>query len=240
MHRQSNVHIKTQGLRAKKEDDRIYNVTVRQCTEYYDGGYINGWAHLVLSVILPIFVSVMINASGDIGDIGGMPEISVSEVTRYMEEIRDKDDVADMRNEMKIFIDSLNVTASSGTYRSMVYYVCVTSAIVLMALEFSHVHMLRESARSWVPAIQTCLVLDIMILIVLGLVVLHPNSWSTQGGFPSSTTIILMLITTFTSLYVTTVTLHYARVAGALHDRKIDISKIGAARIDPSWFKRQG
>ena len=46
--------------------------------------------------------------------------------------------------------------------------VCVASMIVLIALELSHIHMLRENAARWFPTMLASLALDIAILVVVG------------------------------------------------------------------------
>lgn len=114
---------------------------------------------------------------------------------------------------------------------AIMYFICVAVITVIITLEFSYVHNLRNSAPEWTPFLLVGLVLDFTALLVFTLVVGHPNDWTDK---PMSELLILaMLVTTVIAVLSSFVVLVLARTAGALHTGQIGFPDDLAADAPP-------
>ena len=105
----------------------------------------------------------------------------------------------------------------------LLYVICAGCIGVLMTLEFSYLHTLRKSAAEWIPMLLAALALDLIVLLVLNFVIRNPDVWDQSIA---QTTVIALILATIVAITSSFCVLVLARVAGALHDGQIDISKV--------------
>ena len=131
------------------------------------------------------------------------------------------------------------------------YHGCVAAIGVIITLEFSYVYNLRRSANDWIPVLLVAIALDIGTLLVLFIVVGHPNSWRPPIAVgeavsmieqiagddsgrpvlagPMFLTSVAMLATTFSAVVSSAMILIFARAAGAIADNNVKPAAIEAA-----------
>ena len=122
-----------------------------------------------------------------------------------------------------------------------VYYLCLSCISILITLEFSYLHTLRESASDWIPMILSALVLDLIALLGLIFIVGNPNDWvSARPTFVSQVSFGVVTFVAFVSSFFILI---LARTAGALNDNKIDIKMMHNRKMgsegSPSNGRRQ-
>ena len=131
-------------------------------------------------------------------------------------------------------------------WSTLLYYACMAGVSVIIALEFSYVYNLRDSASNWTPVLLVAIVLDIVTLLVLFLVVDHPHSWArafseTQGlrsetsnaavaelqlAGPSTPTVLAMFLATGVALTSSAMIIVFARAAGAVVDGRVKAAAV--------------
>lgn len=248
-------------ISADRQDNRQRKIGLLECISRHDGGWINVWVYMVVSLVLPVFLSVFINTSPFMGGVTGKyGDDSATGANQVQEQAQEganraQDGMYRAQEDANLMQGGTNQTQESvevdnkdkrdskeKTAAKFIYYICLTSAIVLITLGVSHILTLRNNAREWVPALLASLVLDVIVLIVLDDVVLHPDLWDKQGDdyMPSSLTVNLMAMTTLAAVIVTSNVLLFARVAAALYDGKIDISDITIFEEEESGEEEDG
>ena len=108
------------------------------------------------------------------------------------------------------------------------YYLCVSCVCVLMTLEFSYLHTLRNSARGWSAMMLAALVLDLMTLLVLLFLVRTPLEWATKE--PAVTTQAAFCVATAAAAISSLFILILSRVAGAVFDGQIELPEATSAQ----------
>lgn len=106
-------------------------------------------------------------------------------------------------------------TGGESVVDGLVREICVASMIVLIALELSHIHILRKNAADWFPTMLASLALDISILVIVGVV----DKYTPLTDLST----ILIVAVNVVAVIATLNALLFARVAGALYDDKIDM-----------------
>ena len=194
-----------------KHDDPSIDIQVRlyDCLKLFDGGMRNMWVFFVLAILLPVILSTMADLvplfQGD--SESSTPESSTPESSTP---------------ESSTLKSQREPPPASHKLR-LLYIVCVGCIGVLMTLEFSYLHTLRKSAAEWIPMLLAALALDLMTLLVLNIVIRNPDLWKRSIETETVTALIIATIVAITSSFGVLV---LARVAGALHDGQIDISKV--------------
>lgn len=230
--RDSTAHVKNNHVKKEK-----YSYSLFDCIEYYDGKLTDAWVYAVISLVFPVFLSVLIDTSSFMGgvgsDSGGVPS-NTGDSRDTPSYIGDSGDVPSYTGDP----GGASNTGDSGDAPSyigdpdsrsamFVYYVSLTAAIVLITLEVSHIHMLRKSAADWLPYLAVSLVFDVIVLIALHAIVLYPSLWEEKGYYPSRVTVAGMATATVVAAVVTSSILLFARVASDVNNEKIDVRKFG-------------
>lgn len=131
---------------------------------------------------------------------------------------------------------------SIGLWSAMFYHGCVAVVVVTITLEFSYVYNLRESAQPWIRVLLVAIALDIGMLLVLFLVVEHPNAWPAllSGAIvqadespveialagPDIFTSTAMVLAAVFALLSSATILVFSRAAGAVADGNVDLAAI--------------
>ena len=117
----------------------------------------------------------------------------------------------------------------------LLYFVYVSAITVIITLEFSYIHNLRNGAPEWIPFLLVAVVLDFTTLLVFAFVLRHPDTWTVAVAIQAETaettsvpfpmgpiTQSAMLLTTVIAVLSSIVVLVLARAAGALHANQIN------------------
>ena len=182
----------------EKHDGSYIDVQVKlyACLKFFDGGLRNMWVFFIIAFFLPVALT------------------SMAELVPLFQNEQDP-----------LEFDLLFQGNKEPSPKSkLLYIVCVGCIGVLMTLEFSYLHTLRKSAAEWVPMLLAALALDLMVLLVLNFVVKNPALWGTYS--PAPATVGALSIATSIAILSSFCVLVLARVAGALHDKQIDVSKV--------------
>lgn len=108
------------------------------------------------------------------------------------------------------------------------YYLCVSCVCVLMTLEFSYLHTLRNSARGWSAMMLAALVLDLMTLLVLLFLVRTPMDW--EQSPPTDWTQAAFCVATVAAVISSLFILILSRVAGAVFDGQVTLQEAEGAK----------
>ena len=128
-------------------------------------------------------------------------------------------------------------------WSAFVYYFSVAAIGVTITLEFSYVYTLWKTGSDWIHVLLVAIVLDIGTLLVLFLVVAHPNSWDalaatySQSGLedrigipprpgPGFLTTFIMFLTTCAALVSSATILVYARADSTVRNKEVDLAEI--------------
>ncbi len=117
---------------------------------------------------------------------------------------------------------------TSGFRPTFLYYLCVSCVCVLMTLEFSYLHTLRNNARNWSAMMLAALVLDLMTLLVLLFLVQTPNDWA--ESLPSIWTQAAYCVATAAAVVSSLFILMLSRVAGAVFDGQVLLSEAASVQ----------
>lgn len=182
----------------KRSDETQTETSLYQATLYFDGGYRNLWVFFILAIFFPVFLA------------------SMADTLPFIDKFNNN-------------IDKLNNNLLEGSLPikflvprvPVEYFICLAVIVVLITLEFSYVHNLRESAPAWISMLLVALALDFATLLTLTFLVKQPETWKKTLNEWAE---IFMLVTTLVAFFTSFIILVLARTAGAVSDGKtIDV-----------------
>ena len=179
----------------KKSRNSRRQVNLLDCMKVFDGGFRDAWVFFILAVMLPVFLTALVNLA---------PLFS-----------------GERANEItQIQATSTPSAATSEWSGKLIYFMCVAFVCVLITLEFSYLHTLRQSASSgWIGMLLAALAIDVVDLLILIIMVQNPESWQVSLSTPTKWAI---CIATFAAVVSSFWILVLARTSGALNDGKVD------------------
>lgn len=207
---------------------------------YFDDGLQNTvWVFLILGVFLPVILTSMndvvplldneektVTIKGEFiieekGSGEMLKDINTSERDKLIDLVGtiDTNDILEeaIKGKFKI-VYPLEVNYDIF-YQSVLFFTYISIISVIITLEFSYIHNLRNSAPEWTPFLLVSLVLDLTTLLAFILGVKHPDRWTEKLTLVPQ---VMMLLTAVAALLSSFLVLVLSRTAGALHERQID------------------
>ncbi len=189
-------------LAVKRPDEKQTETNLFQATLYFDGGYRNLWVFFILAIFFPVFLASMADT---------LPFIDKLNNKTSHPESSSLADGKPSELPAKFIVPRVPVE----------YFICLAVIVVLITLEFSYVHYLRESAPAWISILLVALALDFATLLTLTVLVKQPDAWEKTMNELAE---IFMLVTTLVAFFTSFIILVLARTAGAVSDGKtIDV-----------------
>ena len=208
-----------------RSNGKKIQISLYESLKIFDGGLRNIWAFFILVIFVPLFLTSM-------GNIDPVLEVlDMSESNASCEGAASTNGTVTCNDRT----DLIRLNPRS----SVLYFICLAMVGVLITLEFSYVHNLRNSATEWVPMLLVALALDFATLLALTFVLENPHEW--QAGL-NWIVEIMMIVTTFLALLSSFMILVLARMKGALSDPRIvdDIGRELERRISPERTRNAG
>jgi len=201
----------TQPLTVNQSDGTQVSTNLFRATLHFDDGLRNLWVFFILAIFVPVFLASMV-------DIVSLVDKLSPTFSQKNEEFSASSSTDSIAGSSKSSQKDEKYSAPRPTVE---YFICLAIIVVLITLEFSYVHNLRESATVWIPMLLVALALDFATLLTFTFLVKPPDIWEKNiTGWAEA----FMIITTVLALITSFMILVLARTAGALFDgKKIDV-----------------